>query len=134
MAQMNSLQALRVAVRLLQENLEKAQYARDHLRQQSNELKGLALVLVRKLKLAAAEALVDPEDDAPPSVEEQRRYSDTQREPIRILKADWEAATSGPEAMEGKGVVLLVTPQENGDVLVDLGDVEKEDPQPKAEA
>jgi hypothetical protein len=123
MAQMNSLQSLRVAVRILQENLDKADYARNHLRQQANELKALALVLVRRVKALEVERITDPESDVTP-----------EEKPVRVLKADWEAATNGPEALAGKGVVLLVTPQENGDVLVDLGDVEKEAPQPKAEA
>ena len=104
--------------------LEQSEKARDHLRQQANELKGVCLALVRMLKLAAAEATVT--DEEIDQLREQEIYSAAQREPIRITKSAWEAATSSEEAKAGKGVVLLVMPQENGDYLIDLGDVEKE--------
>ena len=103
--------------------LEQSEKARDHLRQQANELKGVCLALVRMIKALNEDMEAEPEDG-------EAAY----RAPIRITKAAWEAATASEEAKAGKGVVLLVMPQENGDYLIDLGDVEKEPEAPAPEA
>ena len=108
---------LKAAVAELAQDLDRANFARDHLRQQANELKGLAIALVRKLKSLAED------------------YNASAKDPIYLSKEDWTHATSpdDPDLKAGRGVVLLVNETEQGGKLVDLGDVEQPE-EPAAEA
>lgn len=115
---------LKAALVELEQDFRSSQQARDHLRQQANELKAVCLALVRSIKRTAGgnDAKFGPEaaDEA---------YS----RPVTITKAEWEQATASEDVKAGKGVALLVQRQENGDYLIDLGDVEQEQPEPAPE-
>lgn len=113
---------LKAALVELEQDFRSSQQARDHLRQQANELKGVCLALVRKHKAL--------NEDSATGIEEGARAYEA---PITITKAEWEAATASEEVKAGKGVALLVQQQENGDYLIDLGDVEQEQPAPATE-
>lgn len=115
---------LKAALVELEQDFRSSQAARDHLRQQANELKGVCLALVRSIKRTAGgnDAKFGPE-----------AADEAFNQPVRISKAEWEAATASDEVKAGKGVALLVQQQENGDYLIDLGDVEQEQPEPTPE-
>ena len=127
----NMLQQLRLRVQTMSAAvleadalLKQSEHARDHLRQQANELKGICLALVRKLKdaqkgIGTSEAI----------------HASTF--PVLITKAEWDMLTS-EDAKLGKGTVLSVIhverdvmaaepihpDAEEGDILVDIGDVD----------
>jgi hypothetical protein len=115
--------------------LKQSEHARDHLRQQANVLKGICLALVRRLKdVSARLAFIEPGGtvDAAASVHGR---------PVLITKAEWDMLT-GEDAKLGKGTVLSVIhverdvmaaepihpDAEEGDILVDIGDVDAIEP------
>lgn len=118
---------LKAALVELEQDFRSSQQARDHLRQQANELKGVCLALVRTIKRTHARlAYIEPGGTA-------QAAEDATSSPVRISKEEWEQATASEEVKAGKGVALLVQQQENGDYLIDLGDVEQEQPEPAPE-
>lgn len=122
---------LKAALMELEQDFRSSQQARDHLRQQANELKAVCLALVRSAKQAAVRTAFHTSTLTHPLTSDQAAAIFAG--PITITKAEWEKATASDEVKAGKGVALLVQQQENGDYLIDLGDVEQEQPEPAPE-
>jgi hypothetical protein len=83
---------------------------------QVNEMKGLALALVNVARSWRASLHASIGDEA--------LAAEVRAAPVAISAEQWKAATDDSPERGGKGCVLLVEPQPDGSVLVNVGDLE----------